>query len=716
LALQKSKVLEGTITKVRVGKYYPSPSAAKSGEVHEILIDSLQRAIVTSPTLEAPEASREMNNLLDSYQAKYEVDIFRLIQRLGTELEARLVYLGGGIVLAGTTAGGRIYRSTDYGLSWTLVQQLDTETYVYSLVYLGGGIVLAGTYPTGQVYRSTDYGLTWSLIQRLGTETYVWSLVYLGSGIVLAGTATTGQIYRSTDYGLTWSLIRRLDTEKYVMSLVYLGSGIVLAGTATTGQIYRSTDYGLTWSLIQRLGTEVEARSLVYLGSGIVLAGTSITGEIYRSTDYGLSWTLAQRLGTEADARVMSLVYLGGGIVLAGRYPTGQVYRSTNYGLTWSLIQRLGTETYVWSLVYLGSGIVLAGTALKAQIYRMDYDVKRVIQARYYPSPPTVASGAITELVTDSVGRLLTRISGDTLITKVSGEAVKVSGEVVSLSGQRDALSGLVTGVSGQTLSLASGTGPVLAKVSGETLALASGTGPVLAKVSGETVSLPATQVVKVSGETVSLPSTQVVKVSGETLALVSGTGPVLAKVSGETVTLPATQPVKVSGETVVAETSGRLFVGRYYPTPPAVGSGAVTEVITDSAGKLITRISGEAIKLGETGITLPVDIQAQYRKLHASTTTALSGGASWTSTSEEILDRFSRITGTVFADAAGTLYAEQSPDNTNWDLSESLSVSSGVGAGFSYELKSRYVRVRYVNGATAQTTFRLYAYLRVMP
>ena len=91
--------------------------------------------------------------------------------------------------------------------TWSLIQQLGTQTYVFSLVSLGSGVVLAGTHPTGQIYRSTDSGVTWSLIQRLGTETHAYSLVSLGSGVVLAGTAETGQIYQlARSYGYDYDL------------------------------------------------------------------------------------------------------------------------------------------------------------------------------------------------------------------------------------------------------------------------------------------------------------------------------------------------------------------------------------------------------------------------------------------------------------------------------------------------------------------------------
>jgi len=97
---------------------------------------------------------------------------------------------------------------------------------------------------------------------------------------------------------------------------------------------------------------------------------------------------------------------------------------------------------------------------------------------------------------------------------------------------------------------------------------------------------------------------------------------------------------------------------------------------------------------------------------LLASTTTPLAAGDSWTSAVDsDVLT--GRVVGSVFADQAGTLYIEQSPNNTNWDIVDSFSVSANAGLGFSVEKVVPYARVRYVNGATAQTVFRLYVYVR---
>lgn len=86
-----------------------------------------------------------------------------------------------------------------------------------------------------------------------------------------------------------------------------------------------------------------------------------------------------------------------------------------------------------------------------------------------------------------------------------------------------------------------------------------------------------------------------------------------------------------------------------------------------------------------------------------------LAANGTWTSGSK-VTDRADAITGTIFADQTGTLYIEQSNDGTNWDLSTSVAVAASTGKGFKEELYAPHVRLRYVNGATAQGAFRVYA------
>ena len=65
-------------------------------------------------------------------------------------------------------------------------------------------------------------------------------------------------------------------------------------------------------------------------------------------------------------------------------------------------------------------------------------------------------------------------------------------------------------------------------------------------------------------------------------------------------------------------------------------------------------------------------------------------------------------ITAAAYADVDGTLYIEQSWDSTHWDFEDHADLTGPGTAYLKVPLKARFVRVRYVNGPTAQSEFRL--------
>jgi len=94
--------------------------------------------------------------------------------------------------------------------------------------------------------------------------------------------------------------------------------------------------------------------------------------------------------------------------------------------------------------------------------------------------------------------------------------------------------------------------------------------------------------------------------------------------------------------------------------------------------------------------------------KYSLETTTPLGAGASYIGSSLDRSDRTHAWFHTMaFSDVDGTIYIDHSHDNTNWDYSESAGLTGGAGAKLSSRVVSRYVRIRYVNGAVAQTAFR---------
>ncbi len=93
-------------------------------------------------------------------------------------------------------------------------------------------------------------------------------------------------------------------------------------------------------------------------------------------------------------------------------------------------------------------------------------------------------------------------------------------------------------------------------------------------------------------------------------------------------------------------------------------------------------------------------------------TTAALGADASYTQTG---VDRFGtwlveKVRMLVWANQAGTLYLEHAEDNATWTTVASVAVSASTTTEIDWAaVTKRHFRARYVNGATAQTSFVLY-------
>lgn len=138
------------------------------------------------------------------------------------------------------------------------------------------------------------------------------------------------------------------------------------------------------------------------------------------------------------------------------------------------------------------------------------------------------------------------------------------------------------------------------------------------------------------------------------------------------------------------------------------------------AAGDRFVVLSPATVDAEITGATvmLPTDLQAVYQPAADSSVTALGAAATYATAAPYIATgNVRRIVGTVISDQAGTLYVQQSPDGGNdWDVQTAVAVSAGDAAGagtaFSVEVVAPTTRLYYVNGATAQAVFRLYAWV----
>ena len=227
----------------------------------------------------------------------------------------------GTTVFAGTFGDG-VYRSTDYGLSWTAASAGLWNYNVRALSVIGTNIFAGTDYG---IFRSTDNGTSWS---GAGLGSYQVESFASSGANMFAG--TFHGVCRSTDGGTSWTSVSTGLTSLSFGAL--LVSGTNLFAGAGTGEVYLSTDNGTSWRSVNlRPRTVEQVVALVATGMN-VFAGTA-GGGVFLSTDNGASWQ-AVNAGL-ANRDVTDLAILGPNLFASTAVG---VFRSTDNGISWSSV------------------------------------------------------------------------------------------------------------------------------------------------------------------------------------------------------------------------------------------------------------------------------------------------------------------------------------------------------------------------------------------
>ncbi|MBX9663472.1 hypothetical protein [Novosphingobium sp.] len=148
--------------------------------------------------------------------------------------------------------------------------------------------------------------------------------------------------------------------------------------------------------------------------------------------------------------------------------------------------------------------------------------------------------------------------------------------------------------------------------------------------------------------------------------------------------------------------------------------SGTVSVVLSQKqevAPSSGVSLAGGSAGIGSVSVTGTATISGSVNLGNGFTdsTTALAASATFTGTGRaNSAAQFAFFNATAFADQAGTLFIDQSLDTgTSYQAIASQALAAGSGANLSVRLcgavgTATLYRVRYVNGAGAQTTFRL--------
>lgn len=290
---------------------------------------------------------------------------------------------------------GRLYQSSDYGLTWT---QLYNGTRINHVAISSDGSTIVATqtphYQTGssnsQFYTTSmrrliifnrfysgtistapvsgsvpSYTVVWNYVHAAVSSTgayitactgelrYITTYTFPFPRTIGSTYSNNGYLYRSSNYGQTWTQVPlNLEYRKVEMS----ESGQYQIATAyqrstTNTTIYKSSDYGVNWSLSYTLSSG-SISNIKISPSGTNQVFTTSTNDIYVSINGGDTWISKYTYSDYSDSLLninnilpeRNYIY-----ILASDYNllqsnTTRLLNYSTFGNSWKYIPILGTS------------------------------------------------------------------------------------------------------------------------------------------------------------------------------------------------------------------------------------------------------------------------------------------------------------------------------------------------------------------------------------
>ena len=277
----------------------------------------------------------------------------------------------GSKLFAGVDGNGALYRSTDFGLTWSSIAGTAGHNW-FSIASNLDGTKIAAVDRGGDIWTSIDSGSTWT--QRVvGGAARNWeSIASSSDGLKLVAVASNGSsngfIYTSSDSGATWSNNLAPSGSNKFTGVTSSNDGTYLAVTTWSNGIYTSTNSGETWTLrtlpVPNVGGETHLQAVASSGdgsrlvTGSRLSGASNGGIIFTSADYGATW----KAYSQTSLDYINFASNGDGSRLAATiYGQAGVSTSADFGATWNF-QSVGASGQIsiasnidGSLLFVGS-------------------------------------------------------------------------------------------------------------------------------------------------------------------------------------------------------------------------------------------------------------------------------------------------------------------------------------------------------------------------
>lgn len=265
------------------------------------------------------------------------------------------------MVYAGSFGMG-VFRSSDKGQSWTMINRGLTDLFVLCLAVHPNGDVYAGTV-RGGVYRLVNGTTRWENIKTGLKRVEVKSLL-IGDRGIYAGTGRG--VYRWNEADAQWTMVHHALDQFLIPSMAMLNDRTLLAATAGKGLFTVDTVNTERSTWLQGSSGLVDPKERLphrYLRIVVVnerhhiFLGTQ-DGGLYMSADEGRSWhAISRTLPNDSIRGIIaqdSALYVATGL---GVYVLGREERR------WQPINSGLTELAIQTFVRSPAGVLYVGTS-----------------------------------------------------------------------------------------------------------------------------------------------------------------------------------------------------------------------------------------------------------------------------------------------------------------------------------------------------------------
>lgn len=357
---------------------------------------------------------------------------------------------------------GKVFKTTNGGISWTACAGLPGTMVVYSLL-VENDTLYAGTYPRGDVFKSIDGGTSWINTADVPDATAARRLLRLRNGDILVATSPydetmKNRIYRTKNGGKSWAITGLLPQLNPCKFLVQTSSGAIYAGgwgMESEIIIHKSSHNGVTWDSLTVINShEVDWTAdgfyesidgTLYVSGWIPShgVGTPTGGYVCKSTNQGTNWTMCTKIvrGDRVHSgRIYSILQDQFGTLYAGMQPAPDsvVFASSDGGNSWFSTGGLDGAYECLCLLHASDGSIYAGTSPNGDVFRYTPEAPVQVEKRTpndsmdyqlyqnFPNPfnsettigwQLARPGRVTIKVYDILGQYVTTIIEETLKT-----------------------------------------------------------------------------------------------------------------------------------------------------------------------------------------------------------------------------------------------------------------------------------------------------------